>query len=767
MARVNLVGTWRARSCVRLAVWALVCAPLAARAQGDAPAAVPGAAPVAQPVATAVSARAAASGASTAASVGAAGSSAALSGGKRSRRAGVSASGSGAVPAGALPPAPAGGAAVPAKAAAPGTPEAAAVAPGDPTSAAAAAAAATPSTAAPAAAAARYGILLPTERMADFAALWAQRREYLRDRDERRADDIEQHVRLLKEELQVDNLFTIGAALVRESQDALAAGSPALAHKRCKQAAELSPALSDAWSCLARSLLAEDLGNFKEAAGAWMQAAQASWADPRVSRAILANIGTVLLVGLLLAGVCFVVLLFARYAQLYVHDVHHLFPAGARTWQTRLLAAVLVLSPLLLQLGPVPLLFTGLAGCALYASTLEVGAGVAVMLVLAASSFAAEGLARLAAFGGPAADVWLIESSEGSSAALGRLQRRAESGQGEFAVAFSLARRAKREGDLPSADALYRKALESSGISGESLAAARNNLGNVYLLMGDPQKAMAQYQQAVELQDSSAPAHFNLSRAYSGGGVEQLEKVQAEQGRAVDLDRDAINAFTGGSLQVNRKANKFVMDIPLPSSSLEPLAAGEAAIAGPVGDEARVALGGPLPPATAPLLPLGAALFFVALHALRGRIKPSGRCERCGREVCKRCDADARPSEALCAQCVNVFVRRNNVDPAERIRKEAAVHLYQHRRTLTLRLLGVLSGAGHVLLGYPVRGIVFLLMTGCLLASVILWRGISHDPVAVRALVSPLRVGITAALFVAIYGLCLRDLIAKQRAEGG
>jgi tetratricopeptide (TPR) repeat protein len=601
--------------------------------------------------------------------------------------------------------------------------------------------------------------------MADLGTLWSQRRDFLRDRDERRADDIELRIRALKDDLQIDNLFSIGAALVRESQDALAGGTPALARKRCKQATEFAPALPAAWGCLARSLLSEDLGQVREAFAAWVEMCKAVLNDPRESRAWIANAGTVALLGLLLASVAFVVLLFARYAQLYLHDVHHLFPGGARPWQTRLLAAVLLLLPILLQLGPVPLLFTALAACALYCSTVEVGTAIVVLGLFAAAPFAAEGLARLAAFGGPAADVWLIESSEGSTAALGRLQRRAEA-QSEFAVAFSLARRAKREGDLPTAEQLYKKALEAGGTSGEALAAGHNNLGNVYLLEGDAQKAIAQYQQAIDLQEASAPAHFNLSRAYSGGGVEQLEKVQTEQARAFELDRPAIDAFPGYTLQVNRKANKFVMDVPLPPASLEPLAAIETGIAAPVGDEAKAALGGPLPPALAPLLPLAAAALFLTLHLLRARLKPSGRCDRCGREVCKRCDPDARPTEALCAQCVNVFVRRSNVDPTERIRKEVAVHLYQQRRTFILRGLGVLSGAGHVLLGYPIRGLVFMALTGCLGASCILWRGVAHDPVAVRAVISPLRVGLTLAVFILVYGLCLRDLIAKQRQEG-
>jgi hypothetical protein len=115
---------------------------------------------------------------------------------------------------------------------------------------------------------------------------------------------------------------------------------------------------------------------------------------------------------------------------------------------------------------------------------------------------------------------------------------------------------------------------------------------------------------------------------------------------------------------------------------------------------------------------------------------------------------------------VNVFIRRTGVEPAERLRKEFAVQAYHRRRTAAVRVLGLLSGAGHVLMGYPLRGIVFLLMTCSLLASVLLWRGLAHEPVAVRSTVSLFRVGVTIACFVAVYAVCLRDLVHRQRAEG-
>src|SRR2546423_15720428 len=229
-----------------------------------------------------------------------------------------------------------------------------------------------------------------------------------------------------------------------------------------------------------------------------------------------------------------------------------------------------------------------------------------------------------------------------------------------------------------------------------------------------------------------------------------MKKGQAERGRGRERARPGIDAFPGGQLTITPKSNRWPSALPLDDSLVQPLLEGEARIASPVGDEVRALLAGPLPLSAASALPLLAALAFIGLHAMRLRARPSGRCERCGREVCKRCDGDARPSEALCAQCVNVFVRRSGVDPTERIRKEVAVQAYQRRRTLLARAFNLLSGAGHVLLGYPVSGVVFLLLTGLLASSVVFWHGLLRDPVAVRDNVSMLRVGATGACFVLV-----------------
>jgi len=106
------------------------------------------------------------------------------------------------------------------------------------------------------------------------------------------------------------------------------------------------------------------------------------------------------------------------------------------------------------------------------------------------------------------------------------------------------------------------------------------------------------------------------------------------------------------------------------------------------------------------------------------------------------------------------------VDPTERIRKEVAVHAYQRRKTIVARAFNLVSGAGHILIGHPVSGLAFLVMTGVLAASVLFWHGVAHDPVAVRTNVSLFRLAATIACFLAVWAVCLKDLVAKQRTEG-
>jgi len=167
------------------------------------------------------------------------------------------------------------------------------------------------------------------------------------------------------------------------------------------------------------------------------------------------------------------------------------------------------------------------------------------------------------------------------------------------------------------------------------------------------------------------------------------------------------------------------------------------------------------------MLPVLGALVAFAWGFAGRSMKASRECEKCGRPVCRRCDKELGVASKMCAQCVNVFIRRTGVDPGERVRKESAVEAYHRRRRMAARVLAVLCGAGHVLLGYSIRGLFFLLVTSSIVASLLLGRGAAHDPLALRQGAGALGVAFALLLLAGVYTLCLRDLFARQRTEEG
>ena len=119
----------------------------------------------------------------------------------------------------------------------------------------------------------------------------------------------------------------MGAALVREGEIALAKGASAVAMHRCKLAVELAPALPAAHACLARAQFAESPTAINSIFAQLGLAANAAMADPRISRAALANLLAAVFVGSLVAALAFIAVLLLRHANLYAHDVTW-FPAA-------------------------------------------------------------------------------------------------------------------------------------------------------------------------------------------------------------------------------------------------------------------------------------------------------------------------------------------------------------------------------------------------------------------------------------------------------
>jgi hypothetical protein len=315
---------------------------------------------------------------------------------------------------------------------------------------------------------------------------------------------------------------------------------------------------------------------------------------------------------------------------------------------------------------------------------------------------------------------------------------------------LALGRHHKRRGRLDDALRWYRAA-------GAGRPEALVGIGNVRLLQGDVDEARAAYVAAVDaataLRDATAlaAAHYDLSKVLlRQSALEQSQKAR----NSAAVEDPALVARYGSDEDF--RANRWLIDAPVPAGEIEALAADGAPAA--VRESLRAALADPLPGRAWPWVPLALAVAIAMAPLLRKRAAPSRACERCGRPACERCDG---VSGALCGQCVNVFLKRAVVDPRDRTRKEQQVqrHLVARRR-LARALALATAGAGHLWRGETARGVLALLAVLFPLALVATWTGV----IPVRhpdRWIAWLKLGLALPLAAAAWALSARDVFRR------
>jgi uncharacterized caspase-like protein len=114
---------------------------------------------------------------------------------------------------------------------------------------------------------------------------------------------------------------------------------------------------------------------------------------------------------------------------------------------------------------------------------------------------------------------------------------------------FNQAANKQNKGDNPGAIADYIQAIQINkdwGVDNPSinyygLASTYYNMGNAYSVLGEKQKAIARYNQAIQLKPDYVFAYNNRGRAYSDLGDEQ--KAIADYNQAIQLKPDHANAY--------------------------------------------------------------------------------------------------------------------------------------------------------------------------------------------------------------------------------
>ena len=115
-----------------------------------------------------------------------------------------------------------------------------------------------------------------------------------------------------------------------------------------------------------------------------------------------------------------------------------------------------------------------------------------------------------------------------------------------------------------------------------------------------------------------------------------------------------------------------------------------------------------------------------------------------------------------CAQCVNAFSRKGLVPPQLRARKAVEVERY---RTWTARVsfvMGALvSGAGHLFAGLPVRGVLYSFLFLFAVAAIFLRHGVLRAPYGQLPLY--LKLIPVFVLLLPLHLLTLRGLYRRQQ----
>lgn len=581
--------------------------------------------------------------------------------------------------------------------------------------------------------------------------LWGARRRALREQDAGAARSALRSLLGALRELGVESMPFHAAVEARDSARALAVRAPDDALEHARAAVALAPGLPEAHLALARVLLASDPGHpgpaFREA----LVALEAARNDPAVSRAVVGDLAGAALLAVAGAAVIAVLLLLLARLRLFLHDFRHLpVVRGGTPGQALALALALLALPVVLGLGVFAALWVAaLASWAWLSRSERIAVTAALALVVALPWLAVEA-ARASAWPGTlAAQVHAIETGWPVAPLVRDLEVRAARERLPAPALLAIGRWHKRVGDLPAARRWYEEALAADPRSAE----AQVDLGNALLLAGDLEGARGAYLAAIDrARDLStvAAAQYDLSKLH----LRQAAVELSSDARRKAAQADAPFIARRGS-DDDFRANAWLVDAHPPQGALEELAVREADPAS-VGRSLLGWLAGPFPREAWPVAPLAMVATLWIFGLAVPRLHPCSACARCGRPACRRCQPAAGDS---CGQCVNAFLRKDAVDPRDRERKEAEVRRHAVARRWVPRVLALVGGgAGDVVDGRPLRGLLLLVVLGFLALLATCGLALLPLPYPVPPL---LRLGVALPPLALLYGLTVRSLFRR------
>ena len=434
------------------------------------------------------------------------------------------------------------------------------------------------------------------------------------------------------------------------------------------------------------------------------------------------NLLTRVLIALALVFLLFGLILISRNLKCLNHDFSHLFPYGTAPAVTWALTILIFLAPLIFR---IPLLLTlgiWIAIGICYARPSERWVGGLALIFLAGLPFALTSLSTLLVnLNEPGLrGIIQMEEREWGRRDVEQLEKWVADHPSDPEAAFALGSVLKKLGDCTRALSLFQVAEGKKQLA----AAVANNRGNIYYALGEKDRVIPQYQQAIGLNPNQASAHYNLSQRFFAEA--RLSEGQKELSRAKELDPAMVEWFS--RVGNPRIANSYLADESIPRSLIQSRLGVRSEKQAELEELLQTRLfGGWVPHKVLVFYAVLGILALVFVFVL-SRLGRSLACPRCGMIACRRCHRFAQV-EGLCSQCYFVFVRKGGIDPQERVIKEFEIQRYNQRKKWLARFLSLpLLGCGHFIRGKCGRGLLLNLIFWLLVLKLVLPREIFPGP---------------------------------------
>ncbi|MCX7944272.1 MAG: tetratricopeptide repeat protein [Deltaproteobacteria bacterium] len=544
---------------------------------------------------------------------------------------------------------------------------------------------------------------IPEGRLPEIDRIWFERLEHLKKREFSVADEKLKKIVEAKLDSGIPDIPPISLALIIESKNAIRANDFVSAQRLAEAAMTISPDLYEVWFfCAYLNWRVNKTDIIKTINFIW-GGLKRVFLPIVVGPLVVGNILTITSLIISLTSLLFIVVLLIKNSSRILHDLSHLFPSGRSAFLSDIIWISLFFVLVIKFLSIFHFFFICSIVLWLYLKRKEKALLISLVVLVSMLPFSFSIYNNaLKLYNSDLQYVYRAVKFEDPSS-IERLKKKIDSGLAgtDDYVSYGLIH--KRKGEFLLAERMYKRAMEINA----SNVAAYNNLGNVYLITGKYDEALAQFSTALNIEPQSPIIRYNISRLFLR--KKELDKSNSELTDAKRFNEELVSeALRRSSSNINR----FVIDMePSYDVSFAQIFKGD------VSSGKRMYLpfehyitGGILASDVVFWLIL-MGITIVGIGFLSRYVNISQLCHRCGRPACKYCSPELYSDEE-CSQCFHVFTRRDVSDPKVRFMKDKEISDYQFFHNIITKLLSiVIPGSIFVMRGMPFKGLFILLLS--------------------------------------------------------